>query len=49
MVKGFSLNEAVDYYLDNFEVSTDDSDNENDNTFQSANIFNYNSTSSGCK
>ena len=34
----FYLNEATDY-LDNFEVSTDDSDSANARNFQSAKVF----------
>lgn len=34
----FTLNEAIDY-SNNFEVSTDDSNNEVDGNFQSAKIF----------
>ena len=36
--KTFNLNEAIDYYLDNLQISTDDSDNEGDSKFQSAKI-----------
>ena len=36
--KCFTLNEATDY-LDNLQVSTDDSDSEDDSNFQSAKIF----------
>ena len=35
----FNLNETIDYYLDNLEVSTENSDREDDSNFQSAKIF----------
>ena len=37
--KKINLNEAIDYYLDNLEVSPDDSDNEDNINFQLAKIF----------
>ena len=36
--KCFTLDEAIDY-LDNLEVSTDDSDSEDNSNFQSAKSF----------
>lgn len=38
MLRKNNLNEAI-AYLDHLEVSTDDSDSENDSNFQSAKIF----------